>query len=49
MVIRGRGKERPGWQKGRGDIRYGEKQDRDPEGQENKWKYVYAWEVESYL
>jgi hypothetical protein len=41
--VGGRGGGREG--KGRGRearIRYGERQDRGPEGQENEWKYVDA-------
>ena len=48
IIIRGRGKEGPGWgwegrwQRwgGGGRIRYGKREKRNPEGQENKEKYV---------
>jgi hypothetical protein len=47
IVIRGRGRKETGWKRGRrkeyGDrIRYAEKQENIPEGQENLWKSLAA-------
>ena len=40
IIIRGRWREETGWEKDRAGfrIRYGKKQERGPEGQENEWK-----------
>jgi hypothetical protein len=46
IIMGGRGREGLGCERGgdkRGRIRYGNRQERGPEGQENEWKYLAAW------
>ena len=49
MIMGGRGLEGSGWERGRMDGRReweGRiRQERNPEGQENEWKYAAVWDV----